>query len=967
LISLSGCEAESQERAVFERDVVPVLERHCTSDLCHGVTAAGEASGEVIEWERLFFRVDAVGTITDVDAAYETAKRAINTLEDPAFSSLLRKPLAQTYGGQPHHGLDNFRTPRAAGYVAIRDWIAMEFDGGEDPEPLTELEERFEQQVQPVLVGASCLNANCHGPSGSVPLRFDPGVGGEFPIEATRANYEEARSMLSVDGHATQSRLLAKSLPLHDGGIVHKGGNAAFLPDRDDPRAHAITSWACAEREALTGLGCNEADAPPVRGFVFVRGPLGPGDPFELDHFTPGTDLFYARVDDDSLVPAEIVNLTEDLHDNPVDIRDPAVSADGTRVAFAMRESAGRGHALYEFDLDSEELSGLTDAGQMMAAGGLWTDRDPTYGPEGHVWFVSTRGGTVADRGSLLDADIYELDPGTGDLTRRTFTPHVERKPVYYTIGAEAGGEIGFTALRDAVDGVARAHPFRFPPALGTEYHQHFGITPKENLFHDTRELANGNYVVTVGDLTGVWAAGQLGVIDRNFGPEINDTAADETPALPGYTAPLIRLDPDAAAIGVTAGMYRDAVGLPDGRVLVAYAPGPMDLSDPMIIPDFGIEVLELDQALDSSGPFIADRQVVVDEVDTADFDPEPIYVRASTAPIEEPQWDPEQPDGYFHHLGVPVIDALLTNLFPSGSRPIRDDFAYIRIVESLPFPPNHRTVVPPEETLDGVDGATTCALGQHGPARILAELPLGPDGSFHAKLPAGVPFRLQGLDARRMAIGTMHNRWYYVAPGQTIRQGLADADLLYAPRCAACHGSLDGDPDHAFEAPDVMTMASVTHARFENRDPRRPTQPLQLGADTVIEIDYRETIRPLVQRSCAVDGCHSSGDAAGGLNLSDEPTQHFSAAYENLLSPGVGSGGGKRYVDDGVGSARRSHLIERLLGEELDAPRQLDVSGVPHPGPDDGVPVLSDEEVLTFVRWIELGATWIGTTGGSP
>ena len=66
---------------------------------------------------------------------------------------------------------------------------------------------------------------------------------------------------------------------------------------------------------------------------------------------------------------------------------------------------------------------------------------------------MSTRLSQVADAGDRLDADLFELDPVSGDLWQRTFTPHIERKPTFYVIGEEAGGEMSFTALRAGVNG----------------------------------------------------------------------------------------------------------------------------------------------------------------------------------------------------------------------------------------------------------------------------------------------------------------------------------------------------------------------------------------------------------------------------------------------------------------------------------------------------------------------------------
>ncbi len=46
-------------------------------------------------------------------------------------------------------------------------------------------------------------------------------------------------------------------------------------------------------------------------------------------------------------------------------------------------------------------------------------------------------------------------------------------------------------------------------------------------------------------------------------------------------------------------------------------------------------------------------------------------------------------------------------------------------------------------------------------------------DGSFQARVPAGVPFRLQALDGSRMAVGAMHDRWFYTLGGQVLTQGV--------------------------------------------------------------------------------------------------------------------------------------------------------------------------------------------------
>ncbi len=953
-----GCDQLVTPRAVFDRDVVPFVEHRCSSNLCHGVPEGSEALGDVVDWERLFFLTDAGGKLLDKDAAYATVKRVIDPTA-PAFSSLLRKPLPEPDGGIPHQGGAQFASRHDPDYLAMLAWVASEQGGGETAPPLNDNEALFATTVEPVLQTAGCANANCHGVQVAVPFRLDPGIDGERSVAQSRANYEAARSMLALDGNPRQSRLLKKALPLHKGGMAHKGGNTSFLFDDTelDTRVERILAWACAERAARTSAPCAAAGEQLIEGVVFVRGPVAPEDPFDLDVFVPGTDLFLARLEAGSSTPVEIRNLTAALHAGPADVRDPAVDATGTRVAFSMRESAEGGHELWELDLGTGAARQLTsDAGR--ASGALVTNRDPTWGPDGHVWFVSTRGGVLEDRGPRLDGDLYELDPATGAIERRTSTPHIERKPVFFVTGEEAGNEIGFSALREAVGRQRRAHPFRFPPSLETEYHQQFGITPDEDLFFDMRELADGRYAVIIGDLENVWPGGRLGVVDRNFGPEIPQSRADEAPALPFYAAPLSRLDDEAASSGVTATYYRDPVGLPDGRILTASAPGPVDLADASATMDLRIEVLTLSEDLDAHGARLHSRELLIDEPGVADFDPEPVYVKkpAELLPIT---WDPAKQTGILRHQGLPLIDAIISGLAPTGAKVEHSEFRYVRLVEALPTPASAATSVPADETRALAAGATAASLRGRTPARVLAELPLEADGTFQVEVPAWVPFRLEGLDADHMALGTLHNRWYYLAPGQVMTQGASSFKPdTYSTRCAACHGAVSGNPAEVFTRPDILTTASVTLARYQGKNPRRPIAPTLVGEGTRFTVDFVDDVQPILSARCA--GCHSGAEPAGGLSLSDAPTTHYSDAYESLLAPGFGSGGGRRYVDDEDGSARHSYLVERLRGEELEAPERLPLGAAPHPGDVEGEP-LSAEELQLLVRWIDLGASYRG------
>ncbi len=927
---LAACPPAGDPERVFASEVAPILQASCADSTCHGVTPEAELAGEDIDWTLFYLRVDDEGRLLDPAAARETSLAWVNTVEDPLFSSLIRKPLDPAWGGEVHQGRVQFPSPADAELQAIAAWIALEARGGEDPAPLDPLEARFATEVQPVLFGLTCATGGCHGPTSAIPFRLDPGVGGAVPLAATRANRHAVLETVALDGDPLQSRLLRKSLPLAKGGILHKGGNAAFLRDAEEPRARVILDWICAEREAL-GSPC--ADEAPT-GIVFVRGPLLPKHPFDLDVFTPGTGLFHLALEGPDLLPGEVTDLTAGLHDGPFDARDPAVHPDGQRVAFTLRTSEDGGHDLWLLDLATGETTRLTDDAGPLPGGGVRTYREPAWGPDDTLWFVSTGAGVLAEGGLLLDGDLYEMDLATRHVRRRTITPHVERDPTWLDIGEEAAGQIAFTALRETVPGQAVGHPFRFPPGLETEYHQHFGVTAEQDLTHSLREMPDGRYALIAGDLADPYRLGALAILDRNFGPHLPSTSPWQDPALPFYADPMVLLDSD--------GFFRDPAPLADGRLLAAWAPGPLD-------PETGVVLLDLVET--PEGPRIAERRVLVDTPGLSDRHPRPVrrrLLRPLTGPVS---WEEGAETARIHHQGLPMVDALLDNLPPSGPKVPRSDMVAVRLVEHLPLTPLERLPVPPEETRDAHPDATTSGLGPLPPARALAEIPLAADGSFRVEAPAGLAVRIQGVDADGVAVGLPHNRWFDLHPGQVVPQGVQPRH--YGTLCAACHGSASGAPEEAFLPPDLLTTASLTLSRYQDQDRRRPLPPVEVGDATRLEVDFERDVLPVLVARCA--GCHQGPDAPAGLSLTDTPTTWFVDAYESLLAPGEGSRNGGAWVDAVDGTAAGSHLAEVLLGRELDAPASLEQPGAPHPAD------LPEEERRLLLRWMDLGATWRG------
>jgi hypothetical protein len=110
--------------------------------------------------------------------------------------------------------------------------------------------------------------------------------------------------------------------------------------------------------------------------------------------------------------------------------------------------------------------------------------------------------------------------------------------------------------------------------------------------------------------------------------------------------------------------------------------------------------------------------------------------------------------------------------------------------------------------------------------------------------------------------------------------------------------------------------------------------------------VDFRTVVGPILSESCASSTCHGGTAPAAELPLDDRSGERFAAAYENLF---------ERDLVDRIGfRARRSALVECVLGEELDAAGSS-CARCPDPS-------LTDRDTLTVIQWIESGALYDGS-----
>lgn len=943
VMASAGCDAaglgddgDDDLRRRFEREIAPLIERDCGTNVCH---AASDAQFDELPEEYFVFPVDDSGRITPGDRMDKAYQRSLAKLSAAGgrHADLIRKPLDEALGGSAHRGGAQYRTETDPSYQTLLAWA-------DDGAPADELElpplaKRFAADVQPVLAAKRCMISSCHGASSANFLKLDPGVVGEIDAHQTLRNYEKTVLFLAFDvPDPMMSRLIRKTIPIEQGGIFHRGGNDFFDPSAGDPDLAAIVDFVTHVR---TEVG--DADKGEVTGVVFAATDPTPRRLFDIAMWQPGGDVY-------SLIPAapggQLTNLTAALHTGPADIRDPAVSYDGQRVAFSMRRSEDDCLNLYVMNLDGSGLVQLTHDTGTLPSGIKVSNVEPLWGPDDRIYFVSTRRGVLAANSGLPLSNLWRIDSDGAGLLQMTFSAGNEVAPGWRF--AEHHSEhalevraldLSFTAAR-RTGGELFAPIMRVPPDFHADYHPHYGTqNPTYEVFTQITMMPDMRDTLVLMDDDNLWEGGALGLIDRNLGPVIAD---GNQVAVVNYVEPLQKL----AAIGDVVehrgssphGYYRDPFSLPDGSLLVVHSRAAIDHADPAANPDPALYRMTLLE-LAGNHTVVSRKDLLVDLPGKVEMDPRPIMRRRRES-VGDPLHHLSNDVDYGHVLNFDLAVSLLIagEDSPSGTKDfeaLAQQIRWVRIVEEVPAQPGDQT-----------------GRGGRGVRRVLAEFPATADRSMYLRLPAGVPYFMQALDDTRMAVAGF-NQWFFVLPGEQLKQ--VTRREVYDGRCGACHGSISGVPGDTVATPDVLTEASRVVANYDVAT-RTDKDPLPFGLDptTREEVDFERDVQPILTARCATAGCHVGGGAVP--DLSQRPgAAGFSGAYEALTAPGTDSANGFAYVDPIGSSARRSFLAEMLVDRELAAPGQLTASSCP------GGSSLTLTEIATLMRWMDLGASYTG------
>jgi hypothetical protein len=198
--------------------------------------------------------------------------------------------------------------------------------------------------------------------------------------------------------------------------------------------------------------------------------------------------------------------------------------------------------------------------------------------------------------------------------------------------------------------------------------------------------------------------------------------------------------------------------------------------------------------------------------------------------------------------------------------------------------------------------------------AEVLGTVPVEPDGSAYAELPALRSLFFVALDENDMSIKRMQS-FTTLQPGETVG-------------CVGCHEHRNLTPHFR---PDLAAL----------RHPPRRIEPI---ADVPSVLDFPRHVQPILDKHCVA--CHNPDRYEGRVDLTGDKTDAYTISYRtirdlNLVADGRNSERSNR-PPRSIGSSA-SRLMKLIDGSHYDAR-------------------LSPLEIKTVRLWIETGATYPGT-----
>jgi len=829
----------------FKADVWPIMRARCAGGACHAspiavlYLACGDTEDE-LRWN------------------FHITTRHLNR---PAVQSdILRRPLAAIAGGVFHEGGPVFANTEDGDYQTLRAWATDMItrnptlgDAGAADDGLR----FFANRVQPTLVRKGCIFLNCHSPAMFHDLRLRGGSQGAFNRIATERNYEMSRLMLAMESpDPNASRIIAKNLfPANQvaggTGLSHRGGslfedfapvgglaNPATLDDcagvdADNGDLNAIPAycvlarWHQIERDAAAASGEIEPLATPARGIVWVSRPVDVGNPTDFDTYRPGADLVFAdatvAADGSWSLGAERSLLGGcGLTVASADVRGPAVSWDGARIAFAARTSAATPYRVYWANADGSacervpEISTPTDTDA--ASGLLLHDFDPAFAPDGRLVFASTRGNLDCEEGlnscgptrtpaaMQPNSNLYIYEAAAPVKVRQlTFLLNQEMMPSFML-----DGRLVFTAEKREPDFHQLAG--RRINLDGGDYHPLLAQRGQIGFESATEvgESPNRNFFLVASRLDATHGAGAIAVMNRSLGPDQSDRDPGDRAYLSSVT-----MVAGAGLLGRTGGAggaFRSPAPLPNGRLIASCDLGATTHN----APSYDFELCEVDPAARTA-------RRIGGRAGAADIEAVAVYARPQHGVFTS---RPDEANGHTSVVPgardaiVQVQDfVLLETLLFSNTRVGRPIDLRVGGLDVLAVAP------PPASARSFAELGAAVRSDAFGSVYVnytpLGNVPLNADGSAKVQFRGGTPIVLRMTDGSGTPLtfapgapfsGELVQReqmQFY--PGERANQAISRR--FFNGLCGGCHGSISGrELDIAVDV-DILTGASRTTA----------------------------------------------------------------------------------------------------------------------------------------------------------
>ena len=549
------------------------------------------------------------------------------------------------------------------------------------------------------------------------------------------------------------------------------------------------------------------------------------------------------------------------------DVKDVEVSSDGSLLVFAMRAPDIPGldpedqpsWNIWEYNLDTDTLRRIISSDTTAEEG---QDLDPAYLPDGRIVFTSTR--QRRSKAILLDDNkpqfaaldedrnreallLHVMEPDGTDIDQITYNQSHDLQPTVLEDGRilfnrwDNYGNNAISLYTVSPSGAGLA------PYYG--YHsQNTGSGGAAAVFQQPRPMPDGRILATLKGRDGRRYGGDMVLIDgENFTEIDQPTAANLGAAGPGQesaSALPVSTDPDTIS---RHGVFSSVFPLFDGtnRLLVSWSQCRVINPDNQLIqpctdallarpdvteadPLFGLWIYNLDNQ--SQQPLVKPVEGrVFTEAVTLEPRSGPTFIPDPVGGVDVDEALVEQGVGVLHirsiydldgtdstALGIPAFaDPAQT---PASQRRAR----FLRLVKAVSLP--DRDVFDINNTAFGRSSA-------QGMREILGYVPIEPDGSVKAKVPADVAFTVAIVDAQGRRIGGRHENWLSLRPGE-------------ARECSGCHtsaserphGRLDAEPESA------NAGASASGQPFANTNPVLLPEAGESMAETFARLDGLRT-----------------------------------------------------------------------------------------------------------------------------